>query len=207
MMKKIKKPFLSVVIPTRQRHETLPYAIRTILEQDFNDYEIVVCDNNSSPETKEAVDKLNSSKIKYIRSDVDLSMSENWNLALSYAKGEYVTVIADNDGFIMGALKFLKKFIEKNSHPKLISMRNNLFYWPSVSKVGFKSVMSIYTSSDARYINGLDIIKETLKKPAEYPIYLPMVYNSIVHCSLIKKIKKTKRLFTDIYLIYTVVSH
>ena len=39
------KPFFSVVIPTRNRASLLRYALQTALDQDFDDYEIVVSDN------------------------------------------------------------------------------------------------------------------------------------------------------------------
>src|SRR5262249_18302130 len=51
----VSKPLFSVVIPTRERAETLTYALRTCLEQDFDDYEVVVCDNCSSPATRAVI--------------------------------------------------------------------------------------------------------------------------------------------------------
>ena len=39
----------SVVIPTRERAETLQHCLRTCLVQNFDDYEVVVSDNGSSP--------------------------------------------------------------------------------------------------------------------------------------------------------------
>ena len=59
----------SILIPTRNRHETLSFAIKTCLEQNFENYEIVVCDNNSSSETREVIEKLSNIRIKYIRSN------------------------------------------------------------------------------------------------------------------------------------------
>ena len=38
-----KNPFFSIVIPTRNRADTLKYTIKTILNQDFQDYEIIIC--------------------------------------------------------------------------------------------------------------------------------------------------------------------
>lgn len=38
-------PKFSVIIPTRERAETLPYALRTCTDQDFDDFEVIVHDN------------------------------------------------------------------------------------------------------------------------------------------------------------------
>lgn len=187
-MTKSKKPFISIVIPTKNRHESLGYTIRTILEQDFDDYEIVVCDNNSSCETKKVVDDLKSSSIKYIRSDIDLSMSENWNLALSWATGEYITVIADNDGFIDGSLSFIKEFIEINNFPELIQLQKNIYYWPSAKIFGIDNQVGLYSKVGAKCMNGLNVIKQSLKYQNGY-LELPMIYSAIVSYKLLDKIK------------------
>src|SRR5438067_10315585 len=53
----------SVVIPTRERADTLRFALRTYLDQTFDDYEVIVSDNCSSPATKAAVDEVASPKV------------------------------------------------------------------------------------------------------------------------------------------------
>lgn len=59
-------PRFSIVIPTRERAETLWHTLRACLAQRFDSYEIVVCDNCSSAATKETVKSFESRKIKYI---------------------------------------------------------------------------------------------------------------------------------------------
>src|SRR5262249_57858095 len=93
-------PRFSVVIPTREGAHTLKYTLQTCLVQDFDNYEIVVCDNHGSPATRELIDALASPRIKYIRSDRPLSMSSNWELAVSRATGEYVTVLGGVNGLL-----------------------------------------------------------------------------------------------------------
>ena len=61
-------PFVSIVIPTRERAETLYHTLRTCLEQEGDDYEVVVCDNCGSPATRAVVDGFASARIKYVRS-------------------------------------------------------------------------------------------------------------------------------------------
>jgi len=75
-------PFFSIVIPTRNRADTLKYTIKTILNQDFQDYEIIICNNNSVDDTEEIVKQFLDKRIKYLKSNIDLSMSDNWELAI-----------------------------------------------------------------------------------------------------------------------------
>ena len=44
-------PRFSIVMPTRNRAALLPWAIRSALEQRFDDFEVVVSDNASSDRT------------------------------------------------------------------------------------------------------------------------------------------------------------
>ena len=42
-------PKFSIVVPTRDRAETLAFALRTCLAQAFENYEVLVSDNDGSP--------------------------------------------------------------------------------------------------------------------------------------------------------------
>jgi glycosyltransferase involved in cell wall biosynthesis len=58
------RPRFSIVIPTRQRAHTLYFTLRSCLMQSFDDYEIVVCDNCSSPATREVVESFASPSVR-----------------------------------------------------------------------------------------------------------------------------------------------
>src|SRR4051794_39370888 len=104
-------PRFSVVIPTRDRASTLAYTLRTCLEQDFADYEVVVCDNCGGPETRQVVDSFASSRIKYVRSEKRIAMTANWELAVGHAAGEYVLALGDDDGLLRHALRELDRLL------------------------------------------------------------------------------------------------
>lgn len=195
-------PKFSVVIPTKQRHETLKYTLKTCLEQDFDDYEIIVCDNFSSPETKEIVDLANSDKIKYIRSEKELAMHDNWELALSQVIGEYVIVLGDDDALMPYALKELDK-ITKNTDYKAIRWERIYYSWPCIliKEVANQTILNFKNGYEI--IDSKKIIKNILSFRSDYTM-LPMLYNSAVHKSLINELKtRTGRIFNafvpDVY--------
>ena len=194
---KEQQPFFSIVIPTRNRHETLLYSIKTILQQNFTDYELIICDNHSSQETKETVDSFDSEKIRYIRSNQPLSMTENWELSLSHVTGKYITVIADNDGFIDGSLNFLFELLTKNNFPEIIRWEKNEFIWPDIGTKQ-KNQLILRTNPRAEMLNSQDVISKILIGKKKFQM-LPMIYNSIISTSLVKKLKtKTGRVFNSI---------
>src|SRR4051794_3113068 len=93
-------PRFSVVVPTRERAATLRSCLRTCLAQDFDDYEVLVCDNFSSPATAEVVRELACPRLRYLRAPEPLAMANNWDLALSQTTGEYLVVLGDDDGLL-----------------------------------------------------------------------------------------------------------
>src|ERR1035441_9201470 len=103
-------PFISVLVPTRERCETLHYALKTLCDQDFPDVEFIVSDNFSNDDTAGVVKRFDDPRIRYIRTPRRLSMTENFCFALGHARGTYVTILGDDDGFTPGALSVLAKW-------------------------------------------------------------------------------------------------
>ena len=69
---------VSVVIPTRERHDTLYHCLRTVVDQDVDDLEIVVSDNASSSDTRDVVESFRSPRMKYVNTGQRLSMTHNF---------------------------------------------------------------------------------------------------------------------------------
>src|SRR3954447_12576532 len=146
-------PRFSVVIPTREGAHTLKYTLQTCLRQDFDDYEVVVCDNYSSPATRELVEGLASPRIKYIRSEKPLSMSSNWELAVAHAAGEYVTVLGDDDGLLPHALNLLDRLLRELKAP--VMRWDAAFYlWPSIALPGEANYLRIPLGRRLRSLDG-----------------------------------------------------
>jgi glycosyltransferase involved in cell wall biosynthesis len=128
-------PRFSVVIPTRERAGTLRYALRTCLNQSFDDYEIIVCDNHSSPPTRAVVDEAGSRKVRYVRAPEPLAMSANWELAVGAARGEYVLVLGDDDGLLPHALGELDRLL-RESGARAVRWTQASYTWPDIALPG-----------------------------------------------------------------------
>jgi hypothetical protein len=73
------RPFFTVIVPTRERSETLRHTLATIVGQDYADLEILVSDNASEDETQDDVASFRDPRIRSIRTPRRLSMSRNWS--------------------------------------------------------------------------------------------------------------------------------
>jgi glycosyltransferase involved in cell wall biosynthesis len=126
-------PFISVLVPTRERCETLHYALKTLCDQEFSDVEFIVSDNFSNDDTAGVVKRFDDPRIRYIRTPQRLSMTENFCFALGHAQGTYVTVLGDDDGFTPGALSVLAKWALQTG-ADAIKWHAASYYWPNHSR-------------------------------------------------------------------------
>lgn len=117
--------FFSVLMPTRNRASLLRVSLPTAINQRFQDYEIIVSDNNSTDDTKEVVEQLSKSsdKIKYINPGRDLSMCDNWEYVLRHAQGRYVIYLCDDDALTVDSLSYI--------HELLSRFQMNVLVWRS----------------------------------------------------------------------------
>lgn len=187
-------PRFSVVIPTRERSELLRVALQTCLDQEFDDYEIVVCDNCSSPATRAVVEEFASDKIRYFRSNESLAMTANWEKALSHARGEWVTVLGDDDGLMRHALKELDR-LTRTLNVRAIRWEAAMYLWPTFAIPGDANYLRLPLSREVCLLDGKTMIDSVIRFASPYSI-LPMIYNAVVHRDLLATIRtRTGHLF------------
>jgi len=123
----------SVVIPTHNRAELLQHAITTVIRQEHDDFEVIIFDNASDKAVKECVDLIGSERIKYYRSDKFLPVTDSWNKALSYAAGDYIVFLGDDDGLAPDYFSKVGKIITMFSSPEVIYSSIYQFFHPGVA--------------------------------------------------------------------------
>lgn len=101
----IKKPLVSVIIPTYNREKNLEIAINSVIYQTYNNYEIIVVDDNSLDNTEYLVKKiinknLNKVKIIYIKNKTNMGNAETRNIGIKIASGLYITFLDDDDMYL-----------------------------------------------------------------------------------------------------------
>ena len=114
------RPFFSIAIPTKNRVDRLRDAVRSVLEQTFTDFEVIVCDNCDEPDsarTAAVVRDAGDSRVSYVRTNGQLAMPDNWERSIADARGEYVTILTDRTVFRRDALAVLHAEIERSHTP------------------------------------------------------------------------------------------
>lgn len=124
------QPLLSLIIPTRERAQTLAYTLATALDQQSRDYEVVVSDNHSSDGTRPVVEGLADARVVYVNTGQRLSMCDNYEFALSKAQGRYILIIGDDDAVIPNRLDDLLARLRATDRPVPFSWPLHVYDWP-----------------------------------------------------------------------------
>lgn len=88
---------VSIVIPTYNRGYCLSRSINSILNQTYEDYELVVVDDGSDDNTSEVVHEFKDSRIKYIKLDENRGVSYARNVGMDVAVGDYIAFQDSDD--------------------------------------------------------------------------------------------------------------
>ncbi len=179
----------SVVIPTKSRADTLQHVLRNVLSTPRRDVEVVVHQCGADQATQAAVASVGDGRVRYLASAQAVPMVENWELALGHARGEFVTVIGDDDGIVPGAFELADALIDEH-RPRLLTWRPVTYYWPSYFN----------PSLAGRAIYRYDIAAGNIRFCSDYALRclyrfkwhysdMPMIYNSFIRRDLVESIR------------------
>lgn len=104
----------SIIISTYNRSYLLGKAIRSILDQSNQDFEIIVSDDASIDDTGQIVREFNDSRIAYLYNKVNSGLSAARNTAIKLAKGEYIIFMDDDTILKNDFLETLKRAAGNN---------------------------------------------------------------------------------------------
>ncbi|MCG3209576.1 MAG: hypothetical protein FOGNACKC_03203 [Anaerolineae bacterium] len=93
-------PTVSVIIPTHNRAELLPRAVQSVLNQSYQDFELIIVDDASNDDTPAVMASFNDPRIKTIRHSTNRRGSAARNTGINAATGEWVAFLDDDDKWL-----------------------------------------------------------------------------------------------------------
>lgn len=121
------QPYFSVVIPTYNRQNLVEKAIRSVLNQLFKDFEIIVADDCSTDKTLEIVENLSVSNLRIFQNEVNKGNAGARNLGARNAKGKYICYLDSDDQYHPDFLEQMYRLIKKYDEPG--------FLWCNVNRI------------------------------------------------------------------------
>jgi glycosyltransferase involved in cell wall biosynthesis len=111
----IKIPFFSILIPSYNRPDELSRCMSSIIAGSFEDYEIIISDDNSprKSEIEAVVQSFGSGgKIRFYQQASNLKEPDNKNFLVNKARGQFNIILGDDDTLAKEALSYLYNYID-----------------------------------------------------------------------------------------------
>src|SRR3982751_5869561 len=93
------EPAFSVIVPAFNAARTVERCLRSILDQSFSDFELIVVDDASSDDTVAIISKFRDPRLKLLRTERNAGPGSSRNRALASAKGRHI-IFVDADDWI-----------------------------------------------------------------------------------------------------------
>lgn len=191
------RPFLSYVLPTRDRPQLLKKCLQYLSAQQSNDYEVIISDNSIIKSCEDIVASFSKDKkFKYFRPNKPLSMPDNWDFAIEKAEGQYITVINEKFLFHPRATTVLHELANEFSIPDILSWQYEHFamsdgegqcgsYHPLIKPV----VPTIYSALEELH-RRFDFIDPLFGRSTQEKISFGKIYSGAVNRKIVEKIKQ-----------------
>lgn len=121
-------PKVSVIIPTYNRADLLPRAISSVLNQTFQDFELIIVDDGSTDNTKQVVEEFQKKdkRIKYIWQENSGGPAKPRNTGIKNSQGEYIAFLDSDDVWLNKKLEIQLNKIGENNYDIFFS---NWYFW------------------------------------------------------------------------------
>ncbi len=116
----MKSPLISIVMNCHNGEKYLKDSLNSIINQTYENWELIFFDNISSDRSKKILDQFNDQRIKYYQSEKFINLYDARNLAVEKCNGNFVSFLDTDDMWVQDKLEKQINFIKKNSNYKIL---------------------------------------------------------------------------------------
>lgn len=113
-------PLVSVNMPAYNAGKYIAEAIQSVINQVFQDWELIIVNDYSTDNTSDEIAKFNDPRIRVFHNLQNEGIVYTRNRALHYSQGKYVAVLDADDVFLPEKLAVQTGFLEKNNDYGLV---------------------------------------------------------------------------------------
>ncbi|MEO8238071.1 MAG: glycosyltransferase [Flavobacterium sp.] len=172
-------PLVSVICICYNHEQFVSESLNSVLNQTYKNVELIIANDCSNDNSKETIENWlkDHPNIKFISNETNLGNTKTFNNALQFAKGDYIIDLAADD-------ILLSYCIEKQINAFFNSEEKNLGIVYGNAEVISESKTHLH------YYYKVNIQKKVLEKPASGDIYLAILSQNSMICSVSSMIKR-----------------
>ena len=105
-------PKISVIMPVYNAEKYINMAIESILQQTFDDFELIIIDDKGTDNSIDIVKKIADPRIKIIHNEKNYGIAYSRNRGIAEAEGEYIALMDDDDYAPVYRLEIEQKYLD-----------------------------------------------------------------------------------------------
>ncbi|MEL1255297.1 glycosyltransferase family 2 protein [Flavobacterium sp. DGU38] len=151
-------PYFSIIIPLYNKENFIENTLKSVLNQNFTDFEVIIVNDGSTDSSEEKVLQFNDSRVHYYRQKND-GVSAARNYGIEKAKSDYIAFIDADDywypGFLGEMFKNIKTCPELKVFSAAIEIETSKSVIPahySIKKTGDFEVVNYFKGSSKRTV-------------------------------------------------------
>lgn len=117
------RPLISVIMPAYNAENYIAEAIRSILEQTYENLELIIVEDCSSDGTLDVIKQFYDTRITLIENEENHGVAYSTNRAIQSAKGKYLALLDDDDIAIKDRLELQVNYLEEHSEISVLGGR------------------------------------------------------------------------------------
>lgn len=118
-------PRVSICLPTFNGDRFVADAIDSVLNQSFQDFELIIIDDSSADGSFELIENYaaKDARIKFFANESRRGLFANYNACMQMAEGEYLKLFAQDDVLHKDALAECVRVLDENPHVSIVSLQ------------------------------------------------------------------------------------
>jgi len=188
----LKSPFLSILIPTRNRAKYLYFAIQSALNIKSSNIEIIVSENYSQDDSLQVCKNFSDSRLQIVQPPNPLPMHENWEFLLNLSKGKWVTFVGDDDAVMQHCVDHLLWLDTNFPQAEAVVSPRAYYFWDGCQEEYGDTAVSFSFGDALFWCDSKQKLHSALKGDINY-ISLPQMYSGCFHRkSLINRVRASQ---------------
>ena len=105
-------PFFSIILPTFNQADFLKLSIKSIINQTYENWELLIINNNSKDKTTEVIKSFKDKRIRAFKINNKGLLAKSRNLGINKARSEWICFIDSDDKWFPEKLMKVKQYID-----------------------------------------------------------------------------------------------
>jgi len=149
-------PVLSILLSSFNYGRFIGDAIKSVLDQNFDDYELLIVDNASTDDSIDVIKSFNDERIRLIVNPKNLGGHASMEILINNARGKYLRMLCADDKLVPGIVSEQIQYLERYECVKLVTCD----FIVADATLQYRSIYPYYRG----FANGYDVIYSCLSR-------------------------------------------